>query len=43
VSQQGGLDPEVYAKAAEQRALDLDDLGRALAETLGRHLGVADV
>lgn len=39
----GGLDPEVYAKAREQRALDLEELGRALAGTLARHLGVADV
>jgi len=43
VSEPGGLDPEVYTKAAEQRGLDLDDLGRALVETLARRLGVADV
>ena len=37
------LSPEVYAKAAEQRALDLDALGEALARTLARRLDVVDV
>ena len=38
-----GYDPEVYAKAAERRAVDLDALAEALAATLTRRLGVVDV
>jgi len=38
-----GYDPEVYARAAEQRGLDLDALARALAATLARRLDVVDV
>lgn len=38
-----GYDPDAFAKAAEQRALDLDELGRAVAETLARRLDVTDV
>lgn len=38
-----GYDPEAFTKAAERRALDVDALGPALASTLARHLGVADV
>jgi len=38
-----GYDPEVYVKAAEQRGLDLDALGGALAATLARRLDVVDV
>jgi len=38
-----GYDPEVYARAAEQRGLNLDELGTALAATLARRLDVVDV
>jgi aminoglycoside phosphotransferase (APT) family kinase protein len=38
-----GYDPDTFAKAAEQRALDLDGLARALADTLARRLGVTGV
>lgn len=38
-----GYDPDAFAKAAEQRALDLDALGDALAHTLARRLAVTDV
>jgi len=38
-----GYDPEVYAKAAEQRGLDLESLARALQATLARRLEVVDV
>src|SRR5262245_54200025 len=38
-----GYDPAVYAKAAEQRGLDLDALARALEATLARRLDVSDV
>jgi len=38
-----GYDPEVYARAAEQRGLDLDALARALAATLARRLDVVEV
>lgn len=38
-----GFDPDTFAKAAERRALDLDELGAALAATLARRLGVTEV
>lgn len=38
-----GYDPDAFAKAAERRALDLDELGHALETTLARRLGVDDV
>ena len=38
-----GYDPDTFVKAAEQRGLDLDELGSAVAGTLARHLGVAQV
>jgi len=38
-----GYDPDAFAKAAEQRALDLEALGRAVAATIARRLGCTDV
>lgn len=43
MSEPKGYDPDAFAKAAERRALDLDQLAEALAVTLTRRLGVADV